>query len=149
MPELLKRADEGGWFVFPSFPQARLSHPPRWRGLGARSAWPRSPAPAARQGSRAGQAAGSSLRRSCAFLSSTRPGEGWEEERSAGAVLRTRGPKALHPWDGGQRSWSLWAGPLLFCHLPSATTLPLGLQDNHGPEPFRNVCCPLPGCRGE
>lgn len=58
-------------------------------------------------------------------------------------------PKALQPWDGGQRSWSLWAGPLLFCYLPSATALPLELQDNHGPEPFRNVRCPLPGCRGE
>ena len=56
---------------------------------------------------------------------------------------------AEDPWDGEQKSWSLWAGPLLFRHLPSATTLPLGLQDNHGPEPFRNVRCPLPGCKGE
>lgn len=125
---------------------ARLSHRPLWRGLGARSAWPRSPAPAARRGSQAGRAAGSSLQRSCAFLSSTRPAG---KRRGLQVLCSGHGaPKALHPWDSGQRSWSLWAGPLLFRYRPSATALPLELQDNHGPDPSATFAAHCLGAEG-
>lgn len=53
-----------------------LSRRPRWRAPAARSAWLRSPAPAARRSGRAGRSAPSGPRRSCASPCSRRPAPG-------------------------------------------------------------------------
>lgn len=51
-----------------------LSHQPRWTGLGVHLVWPHFPVLAAHLSGLAGQAAGSGLQRSYAFLSSIQPG---------------------------------------------------------------------------
>ena len=133
--------------MFQSLPQARLSHRPRWRGLGARSAWPRSPAPAARQGSRAGQAAGSSLQRSCAFLSSTRPGDG--KRRGLQVLCSGHGaPKHCTPGMVGREVGACGLAPCCSVTSPPPPPFPLDCRTTTALSPSGTFAAHCLGAEG-